>query len=254
VIGDRGQGWFIAAKFGWNREKVGKLTSILRECGYLVGTLIQGYQYVWRIKYGVEEIPKDARQQELPFLVPMQSGCPQKPTPEAAGCHQKPTPGDALRGAGCHQKPTAYTTNCIILAEQIAKERETHPPTFPATEEEAIKAAARLPCSDLYVAMTWAKAMSRGGKDWNGKPIADWIQHVDYCWTCERTQNPQRAQQYTREAETAARHRRAAAAATKAAPVTEPTAFVPLTPERIKELQEAFHNAAEAEKDQAAPP
>jgi hypothetical protein len=40
----------------------------------------------------------------------------------------------------------------------------------------------------------------------------------------------------------------------KAPPAVEPDALVPLTPERKKELQDAFHNAAEAEKNQAASP
>ena len=119
VTGDRAQAWYVKAKFGWKRDTVYKLTTVLRDCGYLVGRLVQGYQYVWKVCYGVTELPSAATQQDFPFLVPV-TRCPPKGTPEASGCPLKGAPAAPLGDAGCPPKGTPYT-NCLPLVKDIAE-------------------------------------------------------------------------------------------------------------------------------------
>ena len=219
VEGDRVQAWFLVQKFRWSRETIYRLIATLAEFGYITVRKVQGCLPVIKVQYGEQELPPNASQLEWPFVLPASSGCQSKPTPDRPGCQSKPTSGVSLEDSGCQSKPTPYSTNCVprIVNQSVRLEREEDslPPGFPRMEEEAIKGLADLPCSDFFISLTWHKAMSRGGLDWQGKPITAWRKHVEVCWVYERMREPQRAQQYTRKRQEETKQRRAATAATE---------------------------------------
>jgi hypothetical protein len=203
IEGDRAQAWFISKKFRWKPSTIHKNAAALNKYGYTDYEVLQGYQPQFTVKWGSKEIPENPTQCELPFLIPIQSGSASEGRAEPPESAPKGTPSLPQGNSKSAPKGTPYSTNCVPIVNTGVKEVQesenlSPPPGFPATEEEAIKDAdARFPCSDRYIIMVWHAAMSRGGQDWTGRPITNWVSHVKRCWSFEK-QDWLRHQQYIR--------------------------------------------------------
>jgi hypothetical protein len=60
------------------------------------------------------------------------------------------------------------------------------PVGFPATQDEALVAAAFVGCPEETAVKAWNKAMSRGGRDSKDIPIRNWRAHLATEWAYER--------------------------------------------------------------------
>jgi uncharacterized protein YdaU (DUF1376 family) len=68
------------------------------------------------------------------------------------------------------------------------------PSGFPATVAEANVAAMFVGCTDEFAAVTWNKAMSRGGMDAKGQPIRSWRHYLATEWAYENNRREEKKQ------------------------------------------------------------
>lgn len=117
VHGFRAEAWYIAQKFGWKPATVYAKNALLIECRYLAAKVTQGSKYVFRILWGINEVPSE--QGEFPFLLPVRSD--PKGIPEPSGSAPRGIPGVPLEASGCASKGTPYKMCEISVKEDLVK-------------------------------------------------------------------------------------------------------------------------------------
>lgn len=80
------------------------------------------------------------------------------------------------------------------------------PSGFPATVAEATVAAMFVGCTDEFAAVTWTKAMSRGGMDAKGQPIRSWRHYLATEWGYDQNRREERKRVETRSKSGAGRN------------------------------------------------
>jgi len=203
VVGFRAQAEWIARKFGWKPSKVYAAQRLLVDCGYLKWHRGQGSQPFCKPLAGIRELPKYPAQGEWPFMFPVESSSATgRLEPAKSACSENAIgPSLPLNELKSASSGSPYSTcDLRVIKDGCVREAEklSLPLGLPQTEEEAIKdAGTRFTCSDDFIILVWHTAMSRGGSDWKGRPIINWVSHVNRCWLFEQ-QDWSRHQKYRR--------------------------------------------------------
>ena len=128
IEGDRADASFIAAKFGWRRQKVYQLLENMQGCGYAMIRKLSGCCFRLKLLYGVNELPKGPVQQDLPFLIPTAVRSSVSGTPGGSSCAQNRTPAVPDQAARSSVSGTPYISSVEVFVEKEcdgpAKKRE----------------------------------------------------------------------------------------------------------------------------------